>query len=224
MPLASTQPSLVTPFKPQVARVVARLVVGVFFNVIAIDFPNVAQHVGSGGVVVLTQDALHNVEAGEAVEFFLYASIVLRGEMADEYLFCVGRVVLVFRLVLHVGYTLVKLGTGNLQGVAKVYRVKGLHVLGHHHQVIGGLVIHDQLAVAVVDEPSRGVQGLLDESVAVGILLVGTVIDLQFKEPQDVDNRNQYNEASNDVFPFFKVIIFSHGGCLLKSRCRKSIK
>ena len=210
--LDAAQPGLVALLDAQVARVVTGTVVVVVLDVAGVDLADVAQDVGGNGVIVLAQDALHDIEARETVQFLLQAAVVLGCEVVHEHLLGEGRVAAAF---LHLGPSVLKFINADLQRVAEVDGVKRRHVLGNHHQIILGRVIHHQRVVAVVDEAARRVNHLLHEGVVVGMRLVGAVQHLQLHQADDVDDDDGNDEPADDQFALLQVIVFSHGACSL---------
>ena len=208
--LDATQPVLVTLFDTQVARVVTGAVVVIVLDITGVDLTDVAQHIGGNRIIVLAQDALHDIEAWESVEFFLQAPVVLWSEVVHEDLLCECRVIAALP---HLLPTVVKFGTADLQRVAEVDGVKRHDILGNHHQVILGRVIHDQIAVTVIDESARRIDYLLHECIVVGMSLVGAVQQLQLHQADDVDEHNSHDKAADDKLAFLQIIIFSHGVC-----------
>ena len=98
--------------------------------------------------------------------------------MGHERLWAVERVVGVLAWVLDVGHSLVEGLPRDLKRVAEVGSVEGLHVARNHHHIVGGLVEHHELAVAVVHQSARRVECFAQESVCVGIYLVFVVTNL----------------------------------------------
>ena len=208
--LDTSQPRLITLLDAQVTGVVAGPVVTVVLDVLGIDFADVAQHVGPHVVVVLPEDALHDKEAGETVQFFLETSVIFGRKVVHEHLLGESRVVAVLQ---HLLPAQVELLTTDFQRVAEIDGVEWQHVLGNHHQVILGRVIHDKFVVAVIDQSARGIDDFLHEGIVVGIGLVGAVEHLQLHQPRDVDNHDDDDEAADDKLAFLEIIIFSHDVC-----------
>ena len=170
--LDTTQPGLVAFLDAQVARVIPGTVVVVILDVAGVDLADVAQHVGSDRVVVLSEDALHDIEAGETVQFLLQSPVILGCEVVHEHLLGECRETASFS---HFLPAMVKLLAGDAHRVAEVHRVKRRHILGNDYQVVFGHIIDDQRVVAVIDEPSRRIDDLLHEGVVVGVGLIGAV-------------------------------------------------
>ena len=75
--LYTTEIWLVAFLDAEVAGVVAGAVVVVAVDVVLGDLADVAEDIGSCGVLVLPEDALLDEESGEAVELLLEAAVVL---------------------------------------------------------------------------------------------------------------------------------------------------
>ena len=91
----------------------------------------------------------------------------------------------------------VKLFTGDTKGFTELEGVEVVPgLIHHHHDIIRGLVVDQQLAVAVLDDASRGVGNLLQKSVGVGVLLVVVAHQLKGKQTDDIDDDNEGCHAS----------------------------
>ena len=185
---APSQHRLVALFNAKVAGVVARAIVVVFLEVVLVHLAYVAKHVGGIAIVVLPQNSLLDEESGESIKFLLKASVVLRRQVSHKRLLRVRRVVGIFPRVFQVFHTLVEFLAGDSECIAEVDGVEGLNVARNHHHIVGGLIEHNQTSVAVVDEPTRRVDGLLHEGVAVGILFIGAVANLQDEQLNYIDD------------------------------------
>ena len=95
---------------------------------------------------------------------------------------------------------LTQLLLGDVDRLAQVHRVERLHILGDDHQVVGGLVVHQQRVVAVVDESARRGDGDLADGVALGGLLVAVVHHLQAEQLQHARKRDEQHAADDDDF------------------------
>ena len=76
-----------------------------------------------------------------------------------------------------------------------------LSLVHHHHNIIGWLVIYQQLAITVVDTSTRGVLNLLQEGVRVGTLLVVVTGNLEHEETDDVDYHDEQCHTTNHIMP-----------------------
>ena len=77
--------------------------------------------------------------------------------------------------------------------------VEGLHLPGIDQDVVGYLVAHQDFAVAVVDDPARGVDGFKNGGVALGVFLVAPVHDLEGENlpQQQQDGRAQAHQQAD---------------------------
>ena len=85
-----------------------------------------------------------------------------------------------------------------------------MHIPRNHHYVICRLVEDNQRVVAVVDKSARGVDGLFQESVVVGVVLVFGIGNLESVEPEQVDKGYDDDKTADNIFPFFQSIVFTH--------------
>lgn len=115
-------------------------------------------------------------------------------------------------LVAHIAHSFVELFARKSYGLTEINGVEVMYFQRYHHYVVSRLVVHDNLAVAVVDNASRRVNGLAKESVGVGVILIFIVGDLQTEQSHKVYDGNDYDKAADYVFAFFKIIVFSHVG------------
>ena len=67
------------------------------------------------------------------------------------------------------------------------------------HDIVGRLVVDHQLAVAVVDDTSRGVFHFFQEGVRVGAFLIVIACHLQHEQADDVDRHNSDGNTRNDI-------------------------
>ncbi len=153
--LLATELLLVIALHTEFADIVALLVVVVLLDVLLGDLGDIAQHMGGIGVLILTDGASLDVEAGEAEEFLTEDGEVLLVELGHEDLLGVARIAGVLVAVLDVGHSLDEVFLGDAEGIADVEGVDMVACLIHHdHDVEGRLVIDEEFAVAVVDGAS----------------------------------------------------------------------
>ena len=150
------------------------------------------------------------VEAREEAELLLDAAVVLLAEVAEEFLLGIGGVSGILAGVLHLGPLLVELGAGQAEHPAELHGVEVARLAGSDHEVVGRLVEYHQASVAVVDETAHGVQHLLEEGIAVGVLAVCVVAELESEEAHHVDQDYHYDEACHYVAPPGEFIVFAH--------------
>lgn len=117
-------------------------------------------------------------------------------------------------LVAHIAHSFVELFAGESYGLTEIDGVEIMYFPRNHHYVISRLIVHDNLAVAVVDNASRRINGFAQERVRVGVILVFVVGYLQAEQPDKINDGNDYYKAANHIFAFFKIIVFSHVGKL----------
>ena len=220
-PLLATQHLLVGTLDTQVARVVAPVVVVVLLHITGRNLTDIAQHIGRYGIGILPEHTVLNKEAGEAIELLLQTAIILSRELCHECLRRIGGVTGIEPGILHILHALVKLLASDTHRAAEVERIERSHLAHNHHHVVGRLVEHQQLAVAVIDKSARRILCLFEESVAIGILLVIVVKHLQRKETHDIDAGNRQHDASDYIFAFGQFIIFSHVPSSLSYPCPK---
>ena len=200
---------LIIFFDAQLADVVAGLVVVVLLNVGFRHLAHVAQHMGGKGILVLPDASFLDVESGKAEELLLENAEILVGELAHEQLLCEPGVARILVAVLDVVHPLDEKLLGNAQGVAEIHGVETpLFLVHHHHNVVGRLVVDKQLAVAVVDDATRGILHLLEKGVAVGTLPVVVAHHLEREQPDDVDGHNRDSYTTDDKASFFEIIVF----------------
>jgi hypothetical protein len=151
----AAQVLLVIAFYTEFTDIVARLIIVVFFDIRGGYFGYVAQHMSGIGVFVLADAAFLNIETGETVHLLLQHTEIVVGELTPEHLFCETGVTGVLRTIFDGLHTFVELLAGDAQGFAEF---KGVEVvlgfIHHHHDIVRGLVIDQQLAVAVFDDAS----------------------------------------------------------------------
>ena len=95
---------------------------------------------------------------------------------------------------------MVKFLSCNIQGCTEVKGVKMiLRLIHHHHNVIGRLVIHQQLTVSIRNDTTRGIFYLLQEGIRVGTFLIVVACNLKRKETDDIDNHYQGGYPSNHI-------------------------
>lgn len=108
--------------------------------------------------------------------------------MGDEALGQIGGVVGVDILVAHVGKPLTQLLGSNLESLAEIKSIKILHILGDEHYVIGRLIVHHQLAVAVIKDASRGIYRLTQIGIGVSRVLVGRIKYLEIYKAHNINH------------------------------------
>ena len=179
------------------AHIVAALVLGVFLDVVGVDFRDVAQQVAAGVEGVGARGARHAREAGEEEALLDELAVLLAGHLAleDERLVAdLAAVEPVFP------EALLDEGRVEVEDPAEGQRVEFLDVVGRDHDVVGQLVVHDHFAVAVEDAAAGRVDGLVFEGVVLGRDAVFLVENLDLEEPES-DHRKDDDDGSHDDAP-----------------------
>ena len=168
---------------------------------------NVAQHVGGNRILVLADGASLDVEARETEHFLLEYGEVLVRQLTHKDLLRKSRIAGILVAVLDVFHPAVELLTADVQRLAEVQRVQMVfRLVHHHHDVVGRLVIHQQLAVTVGDDASRRIFYLLQEGIRVGTLLVVVARNLQLKQTDDVYHHDEDGDTSDDIVPVTRTV------------------
>ena len=176
--LHAAQLLLIRGLQPALAYIVAPLVVGVLLQVALVHLAYIAQYVRRNGPVVDTQCTLRDVETFELVQhIFPAAKVLLR------YLFHENRS-RVRRIDIRFFHPAEEVLARDTHRAAEESRVQVLHHAGDDHQVVHRLVIHQQLAVAVVHESSRWILCDIAQRLILGFLLVLLVEQLQHRQPE----------------------------------------
>ena len=208
-PLLATQLLLVEALHTQLAYIVAGLVVVVRLDVGRRHLGHVAQHVGRIGILILADAAPLHVEARETVHLLLEDGELLVRQLVHKHLLGEARVAGILRAVHDSGHTLHKLLTADAQCLAELKGVQMVaHLVDHHHDVVGRLVVDEQLSVAVGDDATRGKLHFLQEGVAVCTLLVVLTRNLQGEETYDIDRDDDYGHGTDDILTVFECVVF----------------
>ena len=200
---------LVAALHTQLADVVARLVVVVILDVAGRHLTYVAQDVGGIRVLILADAAFLHVETREAEHLLLKHAELLVRQLTHEQLLRETRVARVLRAVLDVVHALDEKFLRDAQCLTEFHGVQSSALLVHdHHDVVGGLVVHQQFAVAVGDDAARRIFNLLQESIRVGILLVVVAHQLQREETDDVDRNDEHGHTTYHIAAVVEIKIF----------------
>ena len=163
---------------------------------------------GSKGVLILSDGTTLDVETGETEHLLLEDGEVLVRQLTHEYLLCETRIAGVLVAVLNGFHPTVKLLATDVQRLTEVERVEVVFgFVHHHHDVVGRLIVHQQLAVTVSDDSARGVFYLFQKRIRVGTLLVVVAGYLQLKQTDDVYHHDEYGHSANDIVPVFRPVI-----------------
>ena len=126
---------------------------------------------GSIGIGILTDTALLYVEAGVTEEFLTEGTELLCRQLAHEQLLGVAAITrITARVAYFVHTSLVPLGC-YAQRIAQVHGVHTYLLLHNHHDVVGRLIEDKKFTVAVGDGTSGRKEDMLEEGVAVCVLL-----------------------------------------------------
>ena len=77
----------------------------------------------------------------------------------------------------------------------------------HHHDIVSRLVIHQQLAVTVVDTATGRIFNFLEKGIGVGTLLIVVTGNLEHKQPDDVDHHYQNGHTSYHIASVVQAIV-----------------
>ena len=151
--LLATQLLLVAALHTKLADVVAGLVVVVLLNIGRRHLGDITKDVGCQRILVLADGALLDIEARKTEHLFLEYREVLVRELAHEELLRKARITGILAAVLDGFHAVVELLAGDVEALTQLQRVEAPVGLVHDdHDVVGWLVVHQQLAVAVGDD------------------------------------------------------------------------
>ena len=166
------------------------------------------------GTCELSDAAFLDVEALEAEQLFLEARELFHRELAHEELLSVGRVAGVASAVLDFCHASVVPCGVDAEALAEVESVHP-HLFAHDdHDVVGGLVVDEQLAVAVGDGSACRELCPVHEGVGVCPALEVVGSQLEEEEPCDVnrhddDSRSPQHILASDEFIVCHVLLRS---------------
>ena len=205
--LLATQFLLIVFLDTELAYVVAGLVVVVVFNVRRRHLSHVAEDVCSVRCLILAYAALLHIETGESEHLLLKVAELLIAELAHKELLRESRVAGILGIVLYVVHALDEVFLGDAERLAEFGSVDtALCLVHHHHDVVGRLVVYEQLAVAVVYGTARRKLHLLEEGVGVGVLLVVVAHELEGEQTNYVHRDNCHGYTSNYKATVFECI------------------
>ena len=206
--LFPSQLFLITALNTQFTNVVACLIVLILLDIGRRHFCHITKDMCSKGVLILSDGTALDVETGEAEHLLLEDGEVLVRQLTHEYLLCESRIAGVLVAILDGFHPAVELIASDVQGLTEVERIEVVFgFIHHHHDVVSRLIVHQQLAVTVGDDTSRGVFYLFQKCVRVGTLLVVVAGYLQLKQSDDVYHHNEYGHSANDIVPVFCPVI-----------------
>jgi hypothetical protein len=88
-------------------------------------------------------------------------------------------------------------------------KLKGIerhNLPGDDKQIVGCLIVHQQVPVTVVDQSSGGVIGKPANNIPGSILFIGTVDHLKYKKPNNETEGYKKKDRSQYIFPLGKFI------------------
>ena len=135
---------------------------------------------------VASYGALTNIETMKAEEFFLKNAILLRRNLWHEKLLGVSGVARVLVAILDDCHPLVELFLSDAERPAKVECVKVLHLAHDHHDVVGRLIIYQQLTITVIDDATSRENDVVEEGIVISTGFVFPVRELEKSQSCDV--------------------------------------
>ena len=94
------------------------------------------------------------------------------------------------------------------------------HLVHHYHNIIAGLVIHQQFPVTIVDYATGRIIYLLQKGIRVGTLTVVFAHHLKSEKAEDVDDNDNQCCSRYDVFTVREV---GHGYMASMKRIKRSV-
>ena len=178
------------------AHIVAGAVLGMGLDVVGVHFGDVAEQVAAGVEGILADAADLRLEAREAVGLLREADVVLGRDVLDER---EGLPADAGAVLAVVGHPLPHEVDRRVQGARQRHGVEGLHVPRGHGDVVADFVAHQDLAVAVVDDPARRVDVVVDHRIVRRVLLVLVVDDLDIEQLRQQDGRHGHQPGQKLV-------------------------
>ena len=130
------------------------------------------------------------------------------GNLTHKELLGEARITRILACVLDVVHAFHEILLGNAKRLAEICGVESPALLvHHHHNVVSGLVVDKQPALAIYDSATRRELYLLEKGVGVSALTVVVAHDLQRKQPQEIYYNNACGNATKHITPLFKVEI-----------------
>ena len=207
----ASQLFFVTALHTELTDIVATAVVVVGFDVGRSDFADIAEDMGSVGTGILTDAVLDDVETGEEEEFLLKAGELLGGQLAHENLLRVGTVARIAVPVLDFYHSPVEPIAGDAQTFTQVERINACDFRHDNHDVVGGLVIHKQLSVAVANDTTGRELDTLQEGITIGIALEVVAHQLKREQANEIDDDDEYRSTPQYIPTVVVLAIIFHG-------------
>ena len=171
--LLSAQLLLIVFLHTELAYVVAGLIIVVLLNVGRRHFGYIAEDVRTTRCLILAYAAVLDIESRKPEHLLLKVAELLVAELTHEELLRKARVTWVFRIVLDVVHALYEEFLGNAKRIAELGCVDTSFGFVHYnHNVVCGLVVHQQLTVAIIYCSTRRKLNLFKERVGVSVLLI----------------------------------------------------
>ena len=159
-------------------------------------------------ILVLPNGAFLDVETREAEHLLTKDAEVLVINLRHEQLLCETRIARVLSRVLDIVHALDEIFFCDAKRLTEVKRVKMATLLVHdHHDIVGRLIVHQQLSVAISNDATARILNLLEESIGIGAFAVVVTHELEREQTDDVDRNNEYGHATYDNLPMLYVKI-----------------
>ena len=156
---------------------------------------------------ILSDASFLHAEPFEAEEFLSEEGELFGGDLRHEKLWCVARVACVLQRVFDVCHAFDVVLLRDSNGLTEVQRVNSALFVHDHHDVIGRLVIDQNLSVSVKNQPSGRILNLFPKGIGVGVLFVVVTPKLQREKSDQIDENDADRDATNDKFADFKVLV-----------------
>ena len=154
----TTQVGLVGTLHTVLADIITALVILVAVDLALVDLTNVAEQMGTVGIFVLAHGTLADIETTVAEQLLLQDGHLLTTDLGTEHLLGVGGVAFQIADIAHL---LVEVFLRDVDGVAEIKGVQVFHLIGHYHDVVSGLVVNQQLTIAVVNQTTGGIENIV---------------------------------------------------------------
>ena len=139
----------------------------------------------------------------ETKEFLLENAEIFRGNLSHEKLLGVGRVARILFVVLDDSHTFIELLFCDAQRVTEIKGVEIGDFTHNHHNVVGGLIVNQQFAITVVDNPSCWENDIIEKSIVVSTGLIFFVRKLKKSQSRDIAQNNNKCYTSKNILSIF---------------------
>ena len=151
------------------------------------------------------------VETGKTVNLFLKHAEFLFRQLAHKELLSEARVAGILVAVFNLVHSLDEIFFRYTKRITEFCGVKTSFLLvHHHHNVVGILVVDQQLAVSVGYYAARRKLHLLQKGVAVGVFLVVVAHYLQREKAYDVDGDDKNSHSAYNITSVLKSVFLVH--------------